>query len=177
MLDETARAVEDEASDGLELLALGEVDVERLVDLLDVDVSLGEHGVVVDYLEGVLLATRQEFADDLLGVFGDPTATGKSTSSDLAEGKRTLLIAEAASRLDPADQAELEAALGRGPLDEPTVDRVRQLLQDSGAVAAVRRAIERATADADRALAGLQIPSGARTALAEVAGYLGDRSS
>jgi geranylgeranyl diphosphate synthase type I len=40
--------------------------------------------------------------DDLLGVFGDDATTGKSTASDLAEGKRTLLIAEAVAGLpDP----------------------------------------------------------------------------
>jgi geranylgeranyl diphosphate synthase type I len=118
-----------------------------------------------------------QLADDLLGVFGDPASTGKSTSSDLAEGKRTLLIAEAAARLDAAGRAELEAALGTGDLDEARVDRVRELLEDSGAVAAVRAEIDRCSTAADRALAGLELPAAAGTALAEIARYLGDRSS
>ena len=34
-----------------------------------------------------------QLRDDLLGVFGDPTTTGKSALDDLREGKRTVLIA------------------------------------------------------------------------------------
>ncbi len=173
----TARLTDRDLALQVATLKSGRYSVARPLELGAVLAGAPETLVAGLLAFGDPLGRAFQLADDLLGVFGDPTATGKSTSSDLAEGKRTLLIAEAASRLDRAGQAELEASLGRGPLDEPTVERVRQLLQDSGAVAAVRRAIERATADADRALAGLQIPSGARTALAEVAGYLGDRSS
>jgi geranylgeranyl diphosphate synthase, type I len=38
-----------------------------------------------------------QLKDDLLGVFGDPSITGKSASSDLLQGKFTALIVEAAN--------------------------------------------------------------------------------
>ncbi|MET8798049.1 polyprenyl synthetase family protein [Nocardia sp. NPDC004568] len=36
-----------------------------------------------------------QLADDLLGIWGDPASTGKSSSSDLARGKKTLPVAAA----------------------------------------------------------------------------------
>lgn len=118
-----------------------------------------------------------QLADDLLGVFGDPAATGKSTSSDLAEGKRTLLIAEAMARLPAEEAAELDAALGHGPLDADTAVRSRELLDRSGARAATEEAIAVRIEAARGALATLDVDPTARQALAAMADYLGARRS
>ena len=113
--------------------------------------------------------------DDLLGVFGTETQTGKSTSSDLAEGKRTLLIAEAAARLDEVDRAELDARLGDPELTVAQTERIRDLLVTSGARDAAETYVAEAVGQARAALRHLGLPPGPETALAEVAGYLGDR--
>ncbi|MGW5318060.1 polyprenyl synthetase family protein [Nocardia thailandica] len=84
-----------------------------------------------------------QLRDDLLGVFGDPAVTGKPSGDDLREGKRTVLIAEALRRADatdPAAAALLRAGLGTD-LDDGTVDRLRTLLTDLGAVEEVERRI------------------------------------
>jgi geranylgeranyl diphosphate synthase type I len=114
--------------------------------------------------------------DDLLGVFGDDATTGKSTASDLAEGKRTLLIAEAVAGLDASDRRELLAGLGDPTLDAARTDRLRELIELSGARAATESYIEVAVADARQVLDHLDIPAGVRTQLAQVASYLGDRT-
>ena len=44
---------------------------------------------------GLALGEAFQLRDDLLGVFGDPEATGKPAGDDLREGKRTVLIAHA----------------------------------------------------------------------------------
>lgn len=118
-----------------------------------------------------------QLADDLLGVFGDTATTGKSASSDLAEGKRTLLIAEAAARLGAVDRRRLEEALGDPELDADTEQRLRTLLEDAGARAATEREIARSVASARAALAGLELPATARASLEAVADYLGNRTS
>ena len=42
---------------------------------------------------GLPLGEAFQLRDDLLGVFGDPAATGKPAGDDLIEGKRTVLVA------------------------------------------------------------------------------------
>jgi geranylgeranyl diphosphate synthase, type I len=115
--------------------------------------------------------------DDLLGVFGQESATGKSVASDLAEGKRTLLVAESAARLQPAERAELEAGLGDPDLDAVRAARLRELLEASGGRAAAEAYVTDAVAEARGVLAGLELPEESAVALDELASYLGDRSA
>jgi geranylgeranyl diphosphate synthase, type I len=173
----TARLTDRDLALEVATLKSGRYSVARPLELGAVLGGADEQLVAGLLAFGDPLGRAFQLADDLLGVFGDPSATGKSTSSDLAEGKRTLLVAEAATRLDPAGRTELEAALGCAALTEAQVERVRGLLVDSGAVAAVREEIDRSITAAELALAGMALPAAARSALAEVARYLGDRSS
>ena len=115
--------------------------------------------------------------DDLLGVFGEEAATGKSAWSDLVEGKRTLLIVEAASRLDDTGRAALDADLGDPGLTAERVAGLRALLTDSGARQAAETYVTDAISEARSALAALDVAPGAGRALAEVASYLGDRAT
>lgn len=123
-----------------------------------------------------------QLRDDVLGVFGDPRRTGKPTTSDLAEGKRTLLVAEALARLDADGRAALEAGLGDPDLDEATAARLRALIRDCGALDAVEGRIERDLADALGAIDALDAVDGiegvdgrAREALRELATRLAHR--
>jgi geranylgeranyl diphosphate synthase, type I len=116
--------------------------------------------------------------DDLLGVFGEEATTGKSVASDLAEGKRTLVVAEAAARLDDADRHELEAGLGDPSAADPsTAARLRELLERSGGRAAAEAYVDTAIAEARVALAELGLAPAITRTLGEVAGYLGDRAA
>ncbi len=116
--------------------------------------------------------------DDLLGVFGEEVVTGKSVSSDLAEGKRTLLIAEAAARLGPAGLERLEAGLGDPSLDADRVAELRDLLEQSGARDATEAYVAAAITEAEEVLAGLDgLAPEAAAALADLASYLGERST
>ncbi len=116
-----------------------------------------------------------QIRDDLLGVFGDARTTGKSTASDLAEGKRTLLIAEAMARLDEHGRAALLQDLGDPDLDDVRADRLRELIEACGARAATERYVEVAVADARRVLTDLDVPARVREQLGAVATYLGER--
>lgn len=84
---------------------------------------------------GHTVGTAYQLVDDLLGVFGDPGATGKSVLSDLREGKYTMLVA--AARRTSAAQ-ELDALLGRRELSGEQALRARALLERCGA----RREVE-----------------------------------
>ncbi|MGY5766119.1 polyprenyl synthetase family protein [Brachybacterium sp. DNPG3] len=85
----------------------------------------------IDALEeiGGLLGIGFQLHDDLLGMFGDERRTGKSALGDLREGKRTALIAHAATT--PA-WSELRPMLGRTDLGPAQARRARDLLVETG---------------------------------------------
>jgi geranylgeranyl diphosphate synthase type II len=71
-----------------------------------------------------------QLVDDVLGVFGTEEKTGKTTVGDLREGKRTVMIAYAASA---PGWDELAPLFGDPTLDEAGAARLRGHLVDSGA--------------------------------------------
>lgn len=115
--------------------------------------------------------------DDLLGVFGDQGTTGKSAAGDLREGKRTLLVAEAAARLAPDERDELESLLGDPTLDEDQVARARDLLASSGGVDATRAWVDDAVGRGLAAVADLDIDPAARATLTELGAWLAGRDA
>lgn len=90
---------------------------------------------------GVALGQAFQLRDDLLGVFGDSEVTGKPAGDDLREGKRTLLVATALQRAQPAQRLVLQDALGCAELDADLLHQARQVLRTTGAVASVEQRI------------------------------------
>jgi geranylgeranyl diphosphate synthase, type I len=101
---------------------------------------------------GLPLGVAFQLRDDVLGVFGDPAATGKPAGDDLREGKRTYLVAAALEGAAPADRDLLLKHLGDAKLDEDGVELLRAILVRSGGLA---RTEERITALTGAALAAL----------------------
>ncbi|WP_270889132.1 polyprenyl synthetase family protein [Pedococcus sp. 5OH_020] len=101
---------------------------------------------------GLGLGQAFQLRDDLLGVFGDPVATGKPAGDDLREGKRTVLVAHALAGADAEGRAVLEGRLGDPGLDEAAVERLRDVISASGAVDAVEADISRLAGAARMAL-------------------------
>ena len=104
---------------------------------------------------GLPLGEAFQLRDDLLGVYGDPTVTGKPAGDDLREGKRTLLVAETLASCSTADARLLNDLLGAPTLDADGVERLRDLITRSGAprriesrIAALRAASLEALASA-----------------------------
>jgi geranylgeranyl diphosphate synthase type I len=118
---------------------------------------------------GLPLGEAFQLRDDLLGVYGDPTVTGKPAGDDLREGKRTALIALAVDRTDDAGRATLRAGLGNAALDEGAVDAIRAVITDSGARAEVEQLITDRTLEALTALASVSLDAAGRDALVALA--------
>lgn len=100
---------------------------------------------------GLPLGEAFQLRDDLLGVYGDPAATGKPAGDDLVEGKRTVLVALALDGASQEDAQRLDAALGTD-LDEASVTDLRRIIDASGAHAQVESVIEALAARAVDAL-------------------------
>lgn len=113
---------------------------------------------------GRSLGIAYQLVDDDLGVFGDPSLTGKSVLSDLREGKRTEMVRLAWSLGDDQQREQLTAGIGRADLDHDGAEQLRQILLDTGARAATTRLVAEHT-DALKALARQNLPS-------DLAGYL-----
>jgi geranylgeranyl diphosphate synthase type I len=87
-------------------------------------------------LEAFALAAGRTFqiTDDIIGVFGDDDATGKSAMDDIKEGKRTILSVRALKSTNPDDAAFLEHMLGNEQLTVEQFDRCKSIIEQSGAL-------------------------------------------
>ena len=101
---------------------------------------------------GLALGEAFQLRDDLLGVFGDPEATGKPAGDDLREGKRTVLIALALEAASAEDRALVDSLLGRDDLDDAGVQAIRRVLVSTGAVEGVEELIATLADDARKAV-------------------------
>lgn len=119
--------------------------------------GLGEADLAHLSSYGLDLGHAFQLRDDLLGVFGDPEATGKPAGDDLREGKRTVLIAHTLSGTDAAGRAALGTALGNPDLGTDAINDLRAIITASGAVDAVESEI---TALATRARSSLAAATG-----------------
>jgi geranylgeranyl diphosphate synthase type I len=117
---------------------------------------------------GLALGEAFQLRDDLLGVFGDPTQTGKPAGGDLVEGKRTVLVALALDAAPQEDAARLDAALGT-PLSVAEVSELRRVIEASGAREQVERVIGDLAHRATEALDRADLGSPARDVLLELA--------
>jgi geranylgeranyl diphosphate synthase type I len=123
---------------------------------------------------GLPLGEAFQLRDDLLGVFGDATVTGKPVGEDLREGKPTVLYAYAAERARGGDLTVLDR-YGAPDLSDDEVRLMQQVLVGTGAVDRVEQGIERLVTQAVDALDAAPLAEEARTALVDLAGYVAGR--
>lgn len=120
---------------------------------------------------GLPLGEAFQLRDDILGVFGDATVTGKPVGDDLREGKLTPLVAAAAARAR-GPEARILDRLGTSDLDDAEIAALQEVLVDTGAVDEVERRIERLVERAMDALSSAPISSDARLALEELGTFV-----
>jgi len=118
---------------------------------------------------GLPLGEAFQLRDDVLGVYGDPSVTGKPAGDDLREGKRTALVAMALEQASPAQASVVRRHLGDPHLDAAGVTALREVLIDTGAVTRVESMIDVLMADAMSALAAAPLDETARQVLGELA--------
>ncbi|MFF2495319.1 polyprenyl synthetase family protein [Agromyces sp. NPDC058064] len=91
---------------------------------------------------GTALGIAYQLGDDDLGLFGDPATTGKSTLSDLRDGKRTEHVRLALEWSGGDDREFIARVLGAPDATEADARRVREIVTATGARAAVHGLIE-----------------------------------
>jgi geranylgeranyl diphosphate synthase type I len=91
---------------------------------------------------GLPLGQAFQLRDDVLGIAGDPEATGKPAGDDIREGKRTVLIAETVARITDEQLSILAERLGAADLTDAEVAECVDMITSSGGLAAVESFIE-----------------------------------
>ena len=121
---------------------------------------------------GIPLGEAFQLRDDLLGVFGDPSETGKPAGDDLREGKRTVLMALAMEKADASAKKLFNDLLGKADLTNDQIKDLQDEIIKSGAVEQVEEMIAQFTKEALLALthSGLSpIGKNLLTAMASIA--------
>jgi geranylgeranyl diphosphate synthase type I len=131
----------------------------------------GAEQAVLDGYSGYGLPLGEAFQlrDDVLGVFGDPSVTGKPAGDDLREGKRTAMVAMALEAADARQAAVVRRHLGDPHLTPDGVASLRSVLVETGAVERVERLIDELTGDALAALEAAPVEGAAREVLEQLA--------
>lgn len=101
---------------------------------------------------GAALGLAFGLQDDLLGVFGDEALTGKDATSDLRQGKPTVLIAEANQRADGDGRETITAIWGSPSPTARQVEELRLVIEASGAPEVLIGEISDLVADSKRSL-------------------------
>ena len=126
---------------------------------------------------GLPLGEAFQLRDDLLGVFGDPSVTGKPAGDDLREGKRTVLIAMTNDRQTESQREIARKHFGKPDLDAEGVALLREIIESTGARAELEVTIERLTEQALTAAQSAVFTEDGNAMLVELANIATKRSS
>jgi geranylgeranyl diphosphate synthase type I len=119
---------------------------------------------------GAPLGEAFQLRDDLLGLFGTRSSLGKPVDSDIRQGKRHVLYAQTVAALDGQEREWFDGHWGGGEgLTNDDVDRLRALVEASGARAATEGLLEDLKSRSLEALDGLKTDDAARAALRDLA--------
>ena len=75
-----------------------------------------------------------QIQDDILGMFGTEEKLGKSITSDLKEGKKTLLILDALEKSSPAQKEIINLNLGNKKVSMAGLNSVRKVIKETGSL-------------------------------------------
>jgi geranylgeranyl diphosphate synthase, type I len=119
----------------------GNYTVRRPLELGAALAGAGEPVLAVLGTYGELVGEAFQLRDDVLGVFGEPSVTGKPTGGDLLEHKATSLVVLAGDLASPVQDAELSKLAQREDLTEGDIERWRQLIIETGATVRIEQMI------------------------------------
>jgi geranylgeranyl diphosphate synthase type I len=133
-------------------------------------VGAGMHGPHAAFREfGHQLGIAFQIVDDILGIWGDPAATGKPAAADIRSRKKTLPVLHALEVFAAQKDTRLATLLAQPALSEADVATAIAYLEAAGAREQASRLASAHTERALIALTGAAPPSPARDTLQELA--------
>ncbi len=90
-----------------------------------------------DYTDSIMsygknMGIAFQLYDDILGIFGDENKTGKSSKSDVNEGKKTLLIIKAYNESDANGKKFIEKCIKSGNVNDSDFIKLKNIIRETG---------------------------------------------
>jgi geranylgeranyl diphosphate synthase type I len=126
---------------------------------------------------GEAIGEAFQLRDDLLGIFGSPSVTGKPAGNDLSEHKATSVVVAAHHLAAPALRRQLAELMRANDLDDNDIRRWRALIAATGAVDWIERSIDARITRALNWIDTGQVDAVLRTALADMAAACTERAA
>lgn len=114
---------------------------------------------------GTAIGIAYQLQDDILGMFGSSDVTGKSSTSDLAEGKYTYLVQLFYELAEQSHIEQYEQIAGTGNVTDDQAEKARALLIDSSAKNALETYMRKTQAEAQQLIEALNISAEHKAAL------------
>lgn len=123
----------------------------------------------------VPLGIAFQIRDDILGTFGTREKLGKPVESDLAEGKRTLLVSFALERASKTVKREIEGLLERKEPTKADAERFRTLIRETGALDSLSEYMVELIQEAKYLIRNAGVPRDVERFLFSIADYVAHR--
>jgi len=140
----------------------------------------GADQVQLDILasSGEKLGLVFQIKDDILGIFGSEADIGKSNTSDIKEGKKTLLVAKTYQTLTDIEKAKFKTILGNEIASISEISWFKEIILKSGAVSQLEEYCLELVTEAKEELNSLEsVDKQALQFLLDLADYLYNRKS
>ncbi len=121
---------------------------------------------------GVPVGIAFQLADDILGIFGKSKNTGKSSQSDIREGKKTLLFMKALELAKDEERRFLLKWYGSDGLDKEKIERIREAIKNSGSLDYSRELAREMSEKGKKYIPQITKDSGFRETLSSLADFI-----
>ena len=124
---------------------------------------------------GSYLGRAFQIRDDYLGVWGDESATGKSSDNDIRRRKKSFPAVFALERASGTAKDDLLRIYSQEELDDSDVDRVMAIMDELGAPEYAERLTQESARQATLALEDVTLPAWARGEVDQLVDFLANR--
>jgi geranylgeranyl diphosphate synthase type I len=133
----------------------------------------------IKLLEGysIPLGVAFQIQDDILGTFGSEEKLGKPVTSDLSEGKKTLLVLDALASANEQEKAIIEDVLGNQSISDEAHERVKQVMMSTGALDKSKALAQNYAREAVEAIKGFELNEEGKAFMIDIAEYMVNRES
>lgn len=126
---------------------------------------------------GESLGIAFQIQDDNLGVFGTEEAIGKPVTSDIEEGKITLLSVYAFEHADSSQKAILDSYYGKGEINQDQLEQIRNVFIETGALDYAQKEAEKYVTEAKKMIPEMTKDPEKATFLNQMADFLVQRKN